>query len=128
MNEKEKENQGDKTAEDKNHKNTSKTSKPETKHQITLGKFRGQKNRTQIQRRRTNRKLKQLKEDDTEKNIETRSQMNKQKEIALRKNDERERNSGKTKPQNIKENSEKEVCMGCNKYVETGVQYGSCYR
>ena len=31
--EKEKENQGDKTAEeDKNHKNTSKTSKPETKH------------------------------------------------------------------------------------------------
>ena len=27
-----------------------------------------------------------------------------------------------------KENSEKEMCMGCNKYVETGVQCGSCYR
>ena len=33
--EKDKENQGDKTAEDKNHKNTSKTSKPETIFQIT---------------------------------------------------------------------------------------------
>ena len=43
---------------------------------------------------------KQLKGDDTEKNIETSSQMNKQKEITLRKNDERERNTGKTKPQN----------------------------
>ena len=32
--EKDKENQGDKTAEDKNHKNTSKTSKPETAFQI----------------------------------------------------------------------------------------------
>ena len=32
--EKDKENQGDKTAEDKNHKNTSKTSKPETTFQI----------------------------------------------------------------------------------------------
>ena len=71
---------------------------------------------------------KQLKGDDTEKNIETSSQMNKQKEITLRKNDERERNTGKTKPQNITEGSEKEICMGCNKYVETGVQCGSCYR
>ena len=43
---------------------------------------------------------KQLKGDDTEKDIETSSQMNKQKEITLRKNDERERNTGKTKPQN----------------------------
>ena len=48
------------TAEDKNHKNTSKTSKPETL-QITSGKFRGQKKRTQIKRRRTNRKLKTTK-------------------------------------------------------------------
>ena len=32
--EKDKENQGDKTAEDKNYKNTSKTSKPETTFQI----------------------------------------------------------------------------------------------
>ena len=54
--------------------------------------------------------------------------MNKQKEITLRKNDERERNTGKTKPQNVTEGSEKEICMGCNKYVETGVQCGSCYR
>ena len=54
--------------------------------------------------------------------------MNKQKEITLRKNDERERSTGKTKPQNITEDSEKEICMGCNKYVETGVQCGSCYR
>ena len=71
---------------------------------------------------------KQLKGDDTERNIETSSQMNKQKEITLRKNDERERNTGKTKPQNVTEGSEKEICMGCNKYVETGVQCGSCYR
>ena len=33
-----------------------------------------------------------------------------------------------TKPQNVTEGSEKEICMGCNKYVETGVQCGSCYR
>ena len=54
--------------------------------------------------------------------------MNKQKEITLRKNDERERSTGKTKPQNITESNEKEICMGCNKYVKTGVQCGSCYR
>ena len=46
---------------------------------------------------------KQLKGDDTEKNIETSCQMNKQKEITLRKNDERKRSIGKTKPQNITE-------------------------
>ena len=33
-----------------------------------------------------------------------------------------------TKPQNVTEESEKEICMGCSKYVETGVQCGSCYR
>ena len=71
---------------------------------------------------------KQVKGDDTERNIETSSQKTKQKEITLRKNDERERNTGKTKPQNITEDSEQEICMGCNKYVETGVQFGSCYR
>ena len=71
---------------------------------------------------------KQIKRDDTEKSIETSSQKNKQKEITLRKNDERERNTGKTKPQNITEDSEKEICMGCSKYVEAGVQCGSCYR
>ena len=51
--EKDKENQGDKTAEDKNHKNTSKKSKPET-FQITSGKYRVQKNRTELERRTTN--------------------------------------------------------------------------
>ena len=71
---------------------------------------------------------KQVEADDTERNIETSTQMTKQKEITLRKNDERERNTGKTKPQNVTEGSEKEICMGCNKYVETGVQCGSCYR
>ena len=71
---------------------------------------------------------KQVGGDDTERNIETSSQMTKQKEITLRKNDEREKNTGKTKPQNVTEDSEKEICMGCNKYVETGVQCGSCYR
>ena len=58
---------------------------------------------------------------------ETSSQKNKQKEIT-RKNDERERNTGKTIPQNITEDSKKEIYMGCNKYVEAGVQCGSCYR
>ena len=50
---------------------------------------------------------KQLKGDDTEKNIEKSSQNNKQKEITIRKNDERERNTGETKPHNITEDSEK---------------------
>ena len=54
--------------------------------------------------------------------------MNKQKEMTLRKNDGKERNTGKTKPQNITEDSEKEICMGCNKYGETHMQCGSCYR
>ena len=72
---------------------------------------------------------KQVKGDDTKRNIETSSQITKQKEIALRKNNETlERNTGKTKPQKVAEGSEKEICMGCNKYVETGVQCGSCYR
>ena len=71
---------------------------------------------------------KQVKGDDTERNIELSSQMTKQKEITLIKNDEREINTGKTKPQNVTEGSEKEICMGCNKYVETGVQCRSCYR
>ena len=56
------------------------------------------------------------------------SQKNKQKEITLEKNDEKERIIGETKPQKIIEDGEKEICMGCNKYVETDVQYGSCYR
>ena len=59
------------------------------------------------------------------KKIETSSQKNKPKEIALEKNDERERNIGETKPQNITEDHEKEISMGCNKYVEIGVQRGS---
>ena len=62
------------------------------------------------------------------KKIQKCSQKNKQKEITLRKKDERETNNGETKPQNITKDSEKEICMGCNKYVETGVQCGSCYR
>ena len=39
---------------------------------------------------------KQLKGDDTGKDIETSTQMNKQKEITFRKYDERERSTGKT--------------------------------
>ena len=70
---------------------------------------------------------KQLIGDDTEKNIETNSQKNKKKEITLRKNNERERNAGETIAQNMTENNKKEIGMGCNKYVETGVQCGSCY-
>ena len=54
---------------------------------------------------------KQLKGDDTEKNIETSKQENKQKEITLRKTDERERNTRENKPQIIREASEKEMCM-----------------
>ena len=69
-----------------------------------------------------------LKADDTEKRIETSSEKIKQKEITLGKNDQRERNIGETKPQNIAEDDEKEICMGCNKYIETGVQCGSCHR
>ena len=71
---------------------------------------------------------KQLKGDNTEKEIETSSQKNKQKEITLRKNDEIERNIGETKPPNVTEDSEKEICTGCKKYVETGLQCGSSYR
>ena len=62
------------------------------------------------------------------KKIQKCSQKNKQKEITLRKKDERETNNGETKPQNITKDNEKEICMGCSKYVETGVQCGSCYR
>ena len=97
--EQEKENQGVKTAgEEKNNKNTSKTNELETRHL----------------------KLHQ----ETLKN----SQKNKQKEITLEKNDEKERNIGETKPQQITEDGENKICMGCNKYVETGVQCSSCYR
>ena len=99
--EKETENQGDKTStreEEKNNKNTSKAD------ELEAGHF----------------KLHQ----ETLKS----SQKNKQKEITLEKNDERERNIGETKPQNITEYGEKEICMKCNKYVETGVQCGSCCR
>ena len=68
----------------------------------------------------------QLKEDDAEKKTSCRN--NKPKEIALEKNYERERNIGETKPQNLTEDSEKEICTGCNKYVETGLQCRSYYR
>ena len=125
----ENENQGDKTAEDKNHKNTSKTNKSETKHfKLHQENLEDKKIEHKLKEEEQTGNRKQLKGDDTERNIETSSQMNKQKEITLRKNDERERNTGKTKPQNVTEGSEKEICMGCNKYVETGVQCGSCYR
>ena len=77
----------------------------------------------------------QLKKDDTEnRKIETSTQKSKPKEMTLEKTDERERNNGETKPlnltkpQNITEDGEKKICMGCNKYVETSVQCGSCYR
>ena len=125
--EKGKGNQGDKTAEeDKNDKNTSKL---ETKHfKLHQENLEDKKIEHKLKEEEQTGNRKQLKGDDTERNIETSSQMNKQKEITLRKNDERERNTGKTKPQNVTEGSEKEICMGCNKYVETGVQCGSCYR
>ena len=129
--EQEKEKQGDKTSaeEDKNHKNTSKTKKTQTKHfKLHQENLEGKKIEHKLKEEEQTENRKQLKGDDTEKDIETSSQMNKQKEITLRKNDERERNTGKTKPQNVTEGSEKEICMGCNKYVETGVQCGSCYR
>ena len=71
----------------------------------------------------------QPKGDDTEnKKIETSSKKNKPKEITLEKNDEKERNIGETKRQNITKNGEQEICMRCNKDIETGVQCGSCYR
>ena len=128
--EKEKENQGDKTAEeDQNHKNTSKTNKPDTKHfKLHQENLEDKKIEHKLKEEEQTENQKQLKGDDTEKNIEISCQKNKQKEITLRKNDERERNTGETEPQNITEDSEKEVCMGCNKYIETGVQCGSCYR
>ena len=44
------------------------------------------------------------------------------KKIALGKSDKRKRNIGATKPQNTTEDGEKDICMGRNKYVETGVQ------
>ena len=100
--EKEKENQEDKTIEeDKNHKNISKTNKLEAKH-FTLYQenLEGKKIQHKLKEEEQTGNQKQLKGDDTERNIETSSQMNKQKEITLRKNDERERNTGKTKPQN----------------------------
>ena len=127
--EKDKENQGDKTAEDKNHKNTSKRSKLETKHfKLYQENLEDKKIEHNLKEEEQTGNQKQVKGDDTERNIETSSQMTKQKEITLRKNDERERNTGKTKPQNITEDSEKEIYMGCNKYVEAGVQCVSCYR
>ena len=126
----EKENQGDKTAEeDQNHKNTSKKSKLERKHfKLYQENLEDKKIEHNLKEEEQTGNQKQVKGDDTERNIETSSQMTKQKEITLRKNDERERNTGKTKPQKVTEGSEKEICMGCNKYVETGVQCGGCYR
>ena len=126
----EKENQGDKTAEeDKNQKNTSQRSKLETKHfKLYQENLEDKKIEHNLKEEEQTGNQKQVKGDDTERNIETSTQMTKQKEITLRKNDERERNTGKTKPQNITEGSEKEICMGCNKYVEISVQCGSCYR
>ena len=61
--EKEKENQGDKTAgKDKNHNNTRETSKPETKHfKLHQENLEDKKNRTEIERRKTNRKSKATK-------------------------------------------------------------------
>ena len=122
-----KENQGDKTAEeDQNHKNTSKRSKLETKHfKLYQENLENKKIEHNLKEEEQTGNQKQVKGDDTERNIEISSQMTKQKEITLRKNDERERNTGKTKPQKVTEGSEKEICMGCNKYVETGVQCGS---
>ena len=127
----EKENQGDKTAEeDKNHKNTSKRSKLETKHfKLHQEKLEDKKIEHNLKEEEQTGNQKQVKGDDTKRNIETSSQMTKQKEITLRKNNETlEMNTGKTKPQKVAEGSEKEICMGWNKYVETGVQCGSCYR
>ena len=104
-----KENQGDKTAEeDKNHKKTSKRSKLKRKHfKLYQENLEDKKIEHDLKEEQTGNQ-KQVKGDDTERNIETSSQMTKQKEITLRKNDERERNTGKTKPQNVTEGSEKD--------------------
>ena len=109
----EKENQGDKTAEeDKSHKNTSKKSELETKHfKLYQENLKDKKIEHNLKEEEQTGNQK-LERDDTERNIETSSQMTKQKEITLRKNDERERNTGKIKPQNVTEGSEKRDMHG----------------
>ena len=50
---------------------------------------------------------KQVKGDDTERNMKQVAKWPNKKKTTLRKNDERERNTGKTKLQNVTEGSEK---------------------
>ena len=72
----ENENQGDKTAEeDKNHKNTSKTNKPETKHfKLHQENLKVKKIKHKLKEEKQTENPKQRKGDDTEKNKETSSQ------------------------------------------------------
>ena len=98
----------------KNHNSTSKTNKPEAKH-FKLHQENLEDNKIEHKQEEQTENRKQLKGDNIEKEIETSSQKNKQKE-----------NIGETKLQNIPQDSEKEICIGCSKYVETGVQCGSC--
>ena len=130
---KEKENQGDKIStgeEHKNNKNTSKTNELETRHfKLHQESLEDKEIEHELKEEEQTENRQQPKGDDTEnKKIETSSKKNKPKEITLEKNDEKERNIGETKPQNITKNGEQEICMRCNKYIETGVQCGSCYR
>ena len=91
-------------------KNTSKRSKLETKHfKLYQENLEDKKIEHNLKEEEQTGNQKQVKGDDTERNIETSSQMTKQKEITLRKNDERERNTGKTKPQNVTEGSERDM-------------------
>ena len=71
----ENENQGDKTAEDKNHKNTSKTNKSETKHfKLHQENLQDKKIEHKLKEEEQTEIPKQLKGDDTKKNKETSSQ------------------------------------------------------
>ena len=73
--EKEKENQGDKTIEeDKNHKNTNKINKLETKHfKLHQENLEDKKIEHKLKEEEQTENRKQVKRDDTEKNIETSS-------------------------------------------------------
>ena len=67
--EKEKQNLVDKTAEDKNHKNTSKTNKPETKHfKFHPENLQAKKIEDKLKEEEQIENQKQLKGDDAEKN------------------------------------------------------------
>ena len=76
----------------------SKTMKPDIKHfKLHQENLEDKKIEYKLKEEQQTENRKQLKGDDTEKNIETSSQENKQKQITFRRNDEKERNTGETK-------------------------------